>query len=122
MVRNVPHTDAETINLDTALNGAIQSLWSRRDPVTRAAAAAQVADRLNRALASVAECRGRAVAEAILLPGMSMAKVAEELGIAKSTVAKLAGPADVRDEIAAHMRSKLEAAFEFGVGEGRRPG
>ena len=120
MVRNVPHADAETITLDSALNGAIQSLSSRRDPITRASAAAQVADRLKRALSTVAECRSRAVAEATLLPGMSMAKVADELGIAKSTVAKLAGPADFREELAAHMRSKLEAAFDFGANEGRR--
>jgi molecular chaperone DnaK (HSP70) len=120
MVRNVAHADAETITLDRALNGAAQSLGSRRDPISRAAAAAQVAERLNRALATVAECRSRAVAEATLLPGLSMAKVADELGLAKSTVAKLAGPADFRQGIAADMRTKLEAAFEVGADEGRR--
>ncbi|HVA05283.1 MAG TPA: hypothetical protein VNG12_00935 [Acidimicrobiales bacterium] len=126
MVRNVPHADAETITLDTALNGAIQSLWSRRDPITRAAAAAEVADRLNRALSTVAECRSSAVAEATVLPGMSMAKVAEELGIAKSTVAKLAGPADFRQEIAADMpvqaRGRLRLRSQRGTPAALTPG
>jgi DNA-binding NtrC family response regulator len=129
-----PHTtSAETIKLDQALNAAIASVDSHRDPISRAIAASQVAERLQRAQMAVSQARSDAVASAVMLPGMSMAKVADELGVSKSMVAKLAGPAGARERIAADMRdrlvssvpsptsvSRLQAAFDDGADESRR--
>jgi transcriptional regulator with XRE-family HTH domain len=80
-----------------------------------------VAERLNKGLGWAAERRGNAVATAVVMPGMSMQKVADELGVSKSMVAKLAGPATVRDEIAADMRRRLRSEFEYGAQEGSGP-
>lgn len=128
-----PVAPAETISLEKALNAALSSLDSRMDPINRAIAAGRVAEKLNNAQAAIAQRRSQAVASAVMLPGMSMAKVADELGVSKSMVAKMAGPADIRDQIAADMRARLagkspassavdlrlQAAFGNGASEGR---
>jgi len=96
-----PATNAEGVKLAQALNQAIASLDSRMDPISQALAASRVAETLSKALAMVSGRRSRAVATAVTLPGMSMSKVADEFGISKSMVAKMAGPSEVRVQIAA---------------------
>ncbi|MGD0983198.1 MAG: hypothetical protein ABSA65_05175 [Acidimicrobiales bacterium] len=118
MRTDIPETDFESVELEIAINRAMSSIDSRMDPISRAVAASRVAERLNNGLAWAAERRSRAVATAVVMPGMSMQKVADELGVSKSMVAKLAGPASVRDEIAADMRGRLQAASEYGAHEG----
>jgi hypothetical protein len=121
MGTETPESDAESIDLERAIIQAMSSIDQRMDPISRAIAASRVAERLNKGLGWAAERRGNAVATAVVMPGMSMQKVADELGVSKSMVAKLAGPASVRDEIAADMRGRLRSAFEFGAQEGRGP-
>jgi len=95
------------MNLEKALNQVISSIGSRQDPIDRALASARVGALVSQGLSQIQESRSRAVAEAVVLPGMSMAKVAAELGISKSMVAKLAGPSDFRQQLAADMRARL---------------
>jgi DNA-directed RNA polymerase specialized sigma24 family protein len=140
VTRTVPPTDTETTDLERALINAVISLDGRRDPITRAMAAGQVADRLNQALAWVSERRRHAVAQATTLPGMTLSRLGEEMGVPKSTVAKLAGPAGPRtqmvDEVREQMLRDIEAgrghpvggsrfapsrpAFDYGANEGKR--
>jgi ribosome-binding protein aMBF1 (putative translation factor) len=112
-------TSSEGIGLEMALNQAISSVDSRMNPIARAQAADRVAKRLNDALGAVADRRRNAVATAVTMPGMSMQRVADELGVSKSMVAKLAGPASMRENIAAGMRDHLESAFVYGAQEGK---
>ena len=121
MGKETPEANAESIDLERAIIQAMSSIDQRMDPISRAIAASRVAERLNKGLGWTAERRGNAVATAVVMPGMSMQKVADELGVSKSMVAKLAGPASVRDEIAADMRGSLRSAFEYGAQEGSRP-
>ena len=121
MGTETPEADAESIDLERAIIQAMSSIDQRMDPISRAIAASRVAERLNKGLGWAAERRGNAVATAVVMPGMSMQKVADELGVSKSMVAKLAGPASVRDEIAADMRGRLRSAFEYGAQEGSGP-
>ena len=131
--RSVPTTSAETTELEIALTQAVMSLGSRSDPLSRAVASGRLLELLGNYIETVSDLRRRAVASAVTLPGMSMGKVADELGIPKSTVAKLAGPASIRQQIASEMRGhlvasgdspssdeRLQAAFRFGAGEGQR--
>lgn len=134
MTHEVAPTSAETVELETALNHALSSLGMRRDPVSRAVAATRVQELLTVRLTQVSELRRRAVASAVASPGMSMQKVADELGVSKSAVAKLAGgTAEVRERIAAEMRAhlassgesptsdeRLQEAFRYGAGGGER--
>jgi hypothetical protein len=121
MGTETPESNAESIDLERAIIQAMSSIDQRMDPISRAIAASRVAERLNKGLGWAAERRGNAVATAVVMPGMSMQKVADELGVSKSMVAKLAGPASVRDEIAADMRGRLRSAFEYGAQEGSGP-
>jgi len=121
MGTETPEANAESVDLEKAIIQAMSSIDQRMDPISRAIAASRVAERLNRGLGWAAERRGNAVATAVVMPGMSMQKVADELGVSKSMVAKLAGPATVRDEIAADMRRRLRSEFEYGAQEGSGP-
>jgi len=121
MGTETPESKAESTDLERAIIQAMSSIDQRMDPISRAIAASRVAERLNKGLGWAAERRGNAVATAVVMPGMSMQKVADELGVSKSMVAKLAGPASVRDEIAADMRGRLRSAFEYGAQENTRP-
>lgn len=121
MRSDFPEANAESVDLERAIIQAMSSIDQRMDPISRAIAASRVAERLNSGLGGAAERRSRAVATAVIMPGMSMQKVADELGVSKSMVAKLAGPASVRDEIAADLRGRLQSAFEFGAHEGSGP-
>lgn len=120
MATTESETSSEGIELEIAINQAIGSIDSRMNPISRARAAERVATRLSGALTQVAERRRNAVSIAVTMPGMSMQKVADELDVSKSMVAKLAGPASARNEIAAEMRDRLQTAFEFGAKEGTR--
>jgi len=133
MTRSVLTTSAETTELEVALNQAVMSVGSRSDPVSRAVASGELLELLGRYVDTVSDVRRRAIASAVTLPGLSMAKVADELGMPKSTVAKLAGPASIRQQIASDMRGhlvasgdspssdeRLQAAFRPGAGERRR--
>jgi hypothetical protein len=119
MGRNPAEAPAESIALEKAINDAILSIGSRIDPIDRAVAAGRVMEHLTNGVAWANERRAQAVATAVVLPGMSMQKVADELGMPKSTVAKLAGSASFRNEIAEDMRGRLQASFEYGAQEGR---
>jgi hypothetical protein len=121
MGTETPEANAESVDLEKAIIQAMSSIDQRMDPISRAIAASRVAERLNKGLGWAAERRGNAVATAVVMPGMSMQKVADELGVSKSMVAKLAGPATVRDEIAADMRRRLRSEFEYGAQEGSGP-
>jgi len=121
MGTETPEANAESVDLEKAIIQAMSSIDQRMDPISRAIAASRVAERLNKGLGWAAERRGNAVATAVVMPGMSMQKVAAELGVSKSMVAKLAGPATVRDEIAADMRRRLRSEFEYGAQEGSGP-
>jgi hypothetical protein len=118
MGKETPEANAESIDLERAIIQAMSSIDQRMDPISRAIASSRVAERLNKGLGWAAERRSNAVATAVVMPGMSMQKVADELGVSKSMVAKLAGPASLRDEIASDMRERLRSAFEFGAQEG----
>jgi len=87
----------------SSVSQAVMGLSQVRDPLQRAAIGGDLIQILERALKSVSEQRQKAIAEALLWPGMSMAKLAAELGLSKSYVGKLA-PMEVRQRVAGEMK------------------
>ncbi len=103
--------------LETQLNGAVLGVHQRSNPLQRARSAGELIDHLQRIIDQLAKMRRGAVAEAVLRPNMSMAKVAVELNLSKSTVAKLAAP-DVRDVVASEMTARLDKGYSLAPLEG----
>ena len=78
-----------------------------RDPLERARSAGELMDRLRRVTnTELADIRQKAIAEAVQWPNMSMGKVATELSLSKSAVAKLANP-KLRTLVANDLRERL---------------
>jgi hypothetical protein len=99
------------IVLQQQLNQAISGVHQRRDPIERARSAGELMEALQRVINDdLAKVRREAVAEAVQWPNMSMAKVALELNLSKSAIAKLATP-DIRDVMASDLRTRLARGF-----------
>jgi transcriptional regulator with PAS, ATPase and Fis domain len=77
------------IRVQQTVNEAVSGIHQCRDPLTRARKAGELTEYLQRRIDELAKTRRKAVAEAVQRPDMSMAKVASELDLSKSTVAKL---------------------------------
>ncbi len=101
---------SDFILLETQLNQSVSSVHQRRDPIARANAAGEVMERLQGTIAQLADIRREAVAEAVLRPNMSMAKVAEQLNLSKSSIAKLASPV-LRQTVATDMVARLNSGY-----------
>jgi AraC-like DNA-binding protein len=102
---------ATSIQLQQQLNRAVSQVMQYRNPFERAKHAGELMERLQIIVnTELAKIRREAVAEALHWPNMSMAKVATELGVSKSTVAKLASP-DLREAIASDVRARLQKGF-----------
>jgi len=100
-----------SITLQRQLNEATSGIHQRRDPLERAKSAGELIEHLQRVINDdLAKIRREAIAEAVQWPNMSMAKVASELNLSKSTVAKLAAP-DIRDSMANDLRERLARGF-----------
>lgn len=101
----------QKVSLEMAVNDAIMGTHQISNPLERARRAGDLIEYLQRVVNSdLAPIRRRAVAEAIQWPNMSMAKVAVELGLSKSAVAKLAAP-DIRNAVADDLRARLAKGF-----------
>jgi uncharacterized protein YdbL (DUF1318 family) len=95
------------IALEQRLNDAVFGIHQCRKPLTRARNAGELIEFLQHYIDGLADTRRRAVAEAVQWPNMSMQKVADELNVSKSTIAKLASPG-IRDDAARDIRARLE--------------
>lgn len=91
--------------MEIFVNRGISGLGMVRDPLLRAKIASDMIRVLENALKQVVEKRQEAMAEVLLWPEMSMAKLATELGLSKSYVGKLA-PLTVRQRVAEEMRGE----------------
>lgn len=91
--------------MEISVNQGISGLGMVRDPLSRAKIANDMIRILEGALKQVGEQRQAAMAEVLLWPGMSMAKLATEIGLSKSYVGKLA-PMEVRQRIAGEIRGE----------------
>lgn len=96
--------------LESQLNGAILGVHQHSNPFSRAKSAGEVIEHLQGVIDQLANIRREAVAEAVLRPNMSMAKVASELNLSKSTIAKLAAPG-VRSVVASDMTERLDKGY-----------
>jgi DNA-binding MurR/RpiR family transcriptional regulator len=100
------------IALQQQLNQAISGIHQRSDPLDRARTAGELMEALQRTINDdLSKVRREAVAEAVQWPNMSMAKVALELNLSKSTIAKLATP-DIRVMMANDLRTRLARGFD----------
>jgi hypothetical protein len=99
------------ITLQQQINQAVSGLGQHRDALARAKRSTELLDYLQDVIKNqLSKIRREAVAEAVQWPDMSMAKVADELGISKSAVAKLVTP-DLRTTMADDLRSRLANGF-----------
>jgi hypothetical protein len=99
------------IPLQQQLNQAVSGIGQQRDPLERARRAGELIKQLQRFInGDLVKLRREAVAEALQWPNMSMAKVAIELEVSKSAIAKLATP-DIREIIANDLRTRLKRGF-----------
>ena len=93
--------------LEAAVNDAVMSVHQVRNPLEQARQAGELIDYLQCVADSdLAQTRRLALAEAVQWPAMSMAKVANELGMSKSAVARLAAP-HLRKAVAVDLRARL---------------
>jgi hypothetical protein len=102
------------IRVEQALNEAILGLHQQQsNPIERARNAGELIEYLRTKIdGDLATIRRNAVAEATQWPNMSMAKVAAELNLPKSTVARLASP-DIRQMVAKDLRTRLANGFNL---------
>jgi hypothetical protein len=99
------------VTLQQQLNQAVSGVHQRRDPLERARAAGELMESLQQMINNdLAKVRREAVAEAVQWPNMSLSKVASELNVSKSAIAKLATP-DIRVAMAADLRTRLARGF-----------
>lgn len=86
-------------HMEMGVNQGVSGLGMVSNPLLRAQIGGQMIRFLEDRLKQIVEQRQTAIAEVLLRPGMSMSKLATELGISKSYVGKLA-PMEVRQRVA----------------------
>jgi hypothetical protein len=91
--------------MEIKVNQAVSGLGMVSNPSLQAEIAGQMIRFLQGRLKQIVEQRQAAIAKLLLQPGMSMAKLATELGLSKSYVGKLA-PLEVRQRVADEMEGK----------------
>jgi len=99
-------------NVEKQLNAAISKIHQTRDAMRRAKEYGDLMAGLQGYINSLADPRRRAITEAALLPGASLQKVADELGVSKSAVAKLVTP-DLREVIGNDLRKRLSGGLQL---------